>query len=367
MSTLRDRIRGALWCSLVSDALSMPVHWYYNPSDISAQFGRISSYVAPHEFHPQSIMPQSNTLGGGRAQFAAVKEVPVVGGVILKGKEKYWGSKPYHYHYGMKPGQNTLNSLCLRLLIRSINACGKYDPDHFLKEYVEFMTKKDSHNDVYAESFHRDFFRNWSKGIDPKNCAGEEGHNTPVIGGLVMLAAVILLNFNDRTRARELAIQHLRLTHKSPKLEVYVLKYVDLLLDALHSSEKFEDFVAKHIDTTAKTCGFSKFSEMRSELEDTEFIGNLVSSACYIEYSFPCTLFLIGKHGNSIEQCLIANVNVGGENCHRGSVVGALVGALNGFDKIPEHWITDLHDRKEIEAEIESFLNLILPEQQSEN
>ena len=33
-SILRDRIRGALWSSLIADALSMPVHWYYNPNDI---------------------------------------------------------------------------------------------------------------------------------------------------------------------------------------------------------------------------------------------------------------------------------------------------------------------------------------------
>jgi ADP-ribosylglycohydrolase len=224
------------------------------------------------------------------------------------------------------------------------------------------MTTKDSHNDIYAESFHRDFFKNWSQGIEPRNCAGEEGHNTAQIGGLVMLNAVILLHYNDRKLAQERTLEHLRLTHKSEKLEAYVEKYVDLLLDALHSSENFEDFVKNHIDTAAKAVGISKFSEMRLKLEDIEFIGGLVSSACYIEHSFPCTLFLIGKHGYSIENCLIANVNAGGENCHRGSVVGSLVGAMNGYKQIPEKWITGLHDYREIADEIEKFVNLVIPE-----
>lgn len=38
----------------------------------------------------------------------------------------------------------------------------------------------------------RDFFRNWSAGRPPNRCAGAEGHNTPTIGGFVMLPPVIL-------------------------------------------------------------------------------------------------------------------------------------------------------------------------------
>lgn len=44
-----------------------------------------------------------------------------------------------------------------------------------------------SHNDTYAESFHRDFFANWAKGVPPERCAlGTEGHNTAQIGGFVV-------------------------------------------------------------------------------------------------------------------------------------------------------------------------------------
>ena len=33
----------------------------------------------------------------------------------------------------------------------------------FLQSYVQFMTTPGSHNDTYAESFHRDFFSNYAK------------------------------------------------------------------------------------------------------------------------------------------------------------------------------------------------------------
>jgi len=64
---------------------------------------------------------------------------------------------------------------------------GKYAPGSFLKAYVDFMTTPGTHNDTYAESFHRDFFRNWANGVPPEQCArGTEGHDTGSIGGFVV-------------------------------------------------------------------------------------------------------------------------------------------------------------------------------------
>jgi hypothetical protein len=47
----------------------------------------------------------------------------------------------------------------------------RYDPAVFLDDYVKFMTTPGSHNDTYAESFHRDFFKNWAAGVPPERCA----------------------------------------------------------------------------------------------------------------------------------------------------------------------------------------------------
>lgn len=51
---------GAVWGMLISDALSMPVHWYYNPSDIKRGYGSwLTGYVAPNQKHPSSILSLS--------------------------------------------------------------------------------------------------------------------------------------------------------------------------------------------------------------------------------------------------------------------------------------------------------------------
>jgi ADP-ribosylglycohydrolase len=65
-------------------------------------------------------------------------------------------------------------------------------------------------------------------------------------------------------------------------------------------------------------------------------IGRHVSPACYILESFPAALYLAWKYADDFEAAVVANTMVGGDNCHRGAVVGALVGAARGFERLPQ-------------------------------
>ena len=81
------------------------------------------------------------------------------------------------------------------------------------------------------------------------------------------------------------------------------------------------------------------FSERKAALwskePDLVVIGRHVSPACYIRESFPAALYLAWKYADDFEAAVVANTMVGGDNCHRGAVVGALVGAACGHDKLP--------------------------------
>ena len=118
--TKQEFAKAALCNLFVGDALSMPVHWYYRPSDIVRQFGATGvqeMHPAP-EHHPSSIMSLHSTKAGGRraAEGRNVKR-EVVGDVILKGKRDLWGRKGTHYHHGMPAGENTLNAWWARELM----------------------------------------------------------------------------------------------------------------------------------------------------------------------------------------------------------------------------------------------------------
>ena len=58
---VRGAVGGALWGLAAGDALSMPVHWYYDVRHIHRDFeGWISGLRAPRGRHPSSILALSN-------------------------------------------------------------------------------------------------------------------------------------------------------------------------------------------------------------------------------------------------------------------------------------------------------------------
>jgi ADP-ribosylglycohydrolase len=339
----------------VGDALAMPVHWYYDVAALQRDFGTIRDYQAPKDFHPSSIMSLASTGRAGRGS----QEGEVVGGVILKGKKRFWGRPHTHYHQGLRSGDNTLNLLCVRVLIRALNAAGRHEPATFLRDYVAFMTAPESHNDTYAESYHRDFFANYARGLPPERCAGAEGHDTASIGGLVPLPPVIgaTLRQGDRAAVNAALLAQLRLTHRSHKLERYALALGELLVRLFEDPAPRIGSLARAL---AERLGFPAATVIeqveRERRSDLSVIGGRLSSACYIDQSFPAVLYLAARYPDDFETALVANTNAGGDNCHRGAVLGALLGAALGFRAIPERWIHGLVAHAELEEEIETFI-----------
>ena len=350
-----ERMRGALWGMFIGDALAMPVHWYYNIATLWQDFGNIHDYQAPKAHHPNSIMALANTGKAGRGS----QEGDIVGNVILKGKKQHWGQANRHYHQGMQAGDNTLNLLCARVLLRSLNTVGHYDSADFLREYICFMTEPDRHNDTYAESYHRDFFANYAHGIASENCAGAEGHDTASIGGLVSLPLVILASLRDGNLAstNEAALTQQRLTHRSALLERHTLELSKLMF---HIFNDINPDIEQLACAAANQLGFPADkvieSVRRNQSADHEVIGGLLSPACYIDQSFPSTLYLAARYHNNFEAALIANTNVGGDNCHRGAILGAILGASMGVAAIPKRWINGLTAYTELNVEIERFI-----------
>ena len=84
--SLSERCMGALVGFYCGDALAMPVHWYYDVSQLKRDFGEITKYEAPKSTFKGSIMNLSNTGGGGRGS----DQGNIVGDVILHGKKQFW-------------------------------------------------------------------------------------------------------------------------------------------------------------------------------------------------------------------------------------------------------------------------------------
>ncbi|ELU02280.1 hypothetical protein CAPTEDRAFT_182182 [Capitella teleta] len=366
----------ALWGMFVADAIAMPVHWFYNPYDIKRSYGQwLSGYVAPTESHPSSILNLSSIGGSGRSGSRRASK-PVVGNVILHDKAKYWTSgKKVHYHRGMSAGDSTLNALTALETIKVMNledAHCSLDLETLqakvMENYVDFMTKPGTHNDTYAESFHRLFFKEWSemespprKGEDIVHMAKQrfrsvtahsEDHQIAVIGALVVAIPWVLhYSHKSADECANAVVSSLQLTHPAPSLMPYVEMYSRLLHSVINGAQ-LKDQVIKFISSgvlgrTKKSKIIQNFVDEARQYSDTESRlmvyqegTSTLGSACYIDGAVSSMLMLALGFHDDFSGGVLTNANCGGENAHRGAALGALLGAnaaINGKE-IASKW-----------------------------
>lgn len=257
----------------------------------------------------------------------------------------------------MVAGENTLNLHCMRVLIRSIAKNNKqYDATHFLRDYIQFMTADTpQHTDTYAEAYHRTFFTNLAKGIPPEQAATRT-EDSASIGGLVGIAPIALtalLQTRDLLCTQSLCRTHLFLTHPDEHLAVICDAYV-ALIDALLFRDK-EDVRTLIAATATQSAGIDAPLLAQQYQDDNDVVGKLFSRACPINDSWPSLLYLAWKYCDNPLEALIVNTNLGGDNCHRGAILGVILGlaTAEGMDD----WFMQLTESTAINNELRDFFN----------
>ena len=311
----KDRQRGCLLGAFLGDALAMPVHWYYDRAALERDYGRVAEVVAPKNPHADSIL--------WRSSYAA----PNAKGEILHDQAQHWGKRGVHYHQFLRAGENTLNMQLGLLLLESLRACGGYDHGDYTRRYIGFMTTPGCHRDTYLEECHRNFFTKYARGKKPEDCGGEDIH----IGGLAHVPILAVCYAHDEAAALAAVREHVRVTHRGALVETAARDLTEMLLAILNGSG-----VREAIEQHGNGWVGRRKLEAWSARPDEEVVGGILSPACYLEDAFPASLFLAWKYADSLEAALVANTNLGGDNCHRGIVVGALVGA--GGAPVPTRW-----------------------------
>ncbi|MCQ9376700.1 ADP-ribosylglycohydrolase family protein [Methyloversatilis sp. XJ19-49] len=338
-----SRLEAAWWASFIGDALAMPVHWYYTRSRIAVDYGEIDHYMAPHNPHPDSILWRSTYQHTDATDD------------ILHDQARFWGGpRGIHYHQFLHAGENTLNIRLAALLAESLVECGHYDRDDFARRYLDFMLTPGMHGDTYVEEYHRAFFRHYAEGRELGDCGIEDIH----IGGLATLTPLILFHAANRHAMLEAVASHIDLTHKGPVAAEAAKVFADLmyfLLQGVPIDDAIER--AGGAAHTALTWPYRSWVRTRP---DEEVVGTQFSPACYLEDSLPATLFLAVKYGSDLRAGLKSNARLGGDNCHRGVVLGALLGAQGGMHAVPQAWIDGLHEHDRLKGLLEKLSALAL-------
>ena len=319
---MNDRMQNAMLGALVADAVSMPVHWYYDTNALDRDYPDLETYQAPRNPHPDSILWRSKyTPRNKKAD-------------ILHDQAQFWGQRGIHYHQFLPAGDNTLNFLLGVQLYRSTVAKGRYDPDAWLGIFIDCMRTAGWHRDTYVEEYHRAFFDNLAQGFSPDQCGIEDIH----IGGLTpvpfLLAALDALG--ERTAETDLPVveAHLALTHHGEPV-ANAGRALSNILHAVAAGAPLRDAIAEYTTEWVSKGQLDTWSR----LEDRTVVGRHLTTACYLPKSFTASLYLAWKYHDDFSSGVIANARCGGDNAHRGVVVGSLLAAAND---IPERWLRDL-------------------------
>lgn len=290
--------------ALIADAFAMPVHWYYNREALDQDYPDLTSYHAPLAHHPDSIL--------SRSEFTPFNEKAD----ILGDQAPFWGQRNVHYHQNLKAGENTVNSKLARALHEQVSAHKTYNPTRWAERYIELMLTPGWHRDTYLEEYHRAFFNRYAQGKNILKCGISDEH----IGGLATVPALLAaLPPGDH---RQTVKDHLVITHRHSN----VLRAADCLTRLL---QKISDGtpLREALMTAAGDWFSTRKANDWSRQPDRTIIGKRLSPACYIDQAFPAALYLTWKYHDDFPAAIIANAKVGGDNCHRGAVVGSLVAA----------------------------------------
>lgn len=337
---------------------------YYDLRQLKRDFPKgIKGYESPPMHLPGSILNLSNTGGAGRGSDKGT----IIGEVINHGKRQYWTKgENYHYHCTLQKGENTLEAQLARVLMRSVvDQKGWFHPEEWLKAFETFLTTPGTHNDTYASTYIRMFFRNRLAGRPLTECADNDSHNVDAIDALTLLPPVILAAKMKQTDEYTAVASYLSSTRKSRILNRFGDLYCKIFLTVLNEEQCSSS--ADEADGSAKskfpaeilrTAALDAAQSLDFDLEKlvSKYQDSDPMTACYIDSSFRALLVFIYKYADDPVQGLLASVNAGGENVARSAVLGALFGATYGTAGWPTWCTADLKDTNAISSDIASFL-----------
>jgi ADP-ribosyl-[dinitrogen reductase] hydrolase len=301
MTTLRDRYRGCLLGLACGDALGGPVEF------------KSRDWIA--ENYPGGLR---DFVGGG------------------------WLS--------LQPGEITDDTQLTLAVARSLAKGGPLEMDDVAANFLEWhhSRPKDQGNLTRAALNLLDSSTPWAK-------SGEIARGTCASGGAgngsVMRCAPVALRFrNDRSAMIEASIDTSRITHADLRCTwgtVAINQAIAWFLDG----GDIEGAVAAAIDGVPEDAVVDAVERAQTIPYDDLNAGGYVLSS--ITSAFWALL-----NSPSLEETLIAAVNLDQDTDTTGAVAGALAGAFWGAEAIPDRWLSLLQPREELEELADRLLEL---------
>ena len=279
-----ERLKGMLFGAFVGDAYALGFHWVYDTDKIVLNADKLEGFMPP-----------------------------------IKGS----------FHQGKRKGDFTHYGDQSLLLLKSISTNHGFDFEVFKTHWLTFMSKYEGYMDHASK-----------ESIALLDFSTHTGSSSDELGGFSRCAPLIFYHFDD-PNLHALIEKQTRMTHNSDTLVQFSQFLVELLLELIIGKTLIES-----IKQTAKSHpSVEKLIEkIFTRLdEDTLTVVKDIGQSCSSLFAFPTALYIAMKYSHDFKEAMRQNVLSGGDSAGRGMVIGMLLGALQGYTKIPQEWIQDLN------------------------
>ena len=187
-------------------------------------------------------------------------------------------------------------------------------------------------------------------------------------GGIMRVAPIGIYGFLKGwtlEKTAEIAGQIAEITHKHP-LSTYSSAVCAVLIqlclrEGKMNKEIFEKMVLESLDIIKNLYGNSSQmnsfdSYIRNTLALTEsqdpdwkIIEQKIGEGWVAEESLAIAVFCVARHINNFKDCIVSAVNHGGDSDSTGAIAGNIIGAILGYEAIPEQYKKDLQNLEFIE------------------
>lgn len=262
-----------------------------------------------------------------------------------------WDGKSYlgSLHHKLLPGQYSDDTQMSLMVAESLIENKGFNPDDLAARYVHWITSG------IARGFGRTTFAALQK-----IASGTHWSESGVVGsfgnGTAMRAAPFGIFFrNDLQSLKEIVKIDNKMTHDSAEAEAGALAIAIASFMLINSdSEDMVTRIAEHLpESKVKSLLASMESMLRIPVSSSQVLQTLGTKADVRE-TVPSALYCFSKFGDANSAILTA-IRAGGDTDTTAAIVGALFGATDNLDSIPEHILTNVENRDKL-VELDSQL-----------
>jgi ADP-ribosylglycohydrolase len=301
---MQSPAKAMVLAAFAADSLALGVHWLYDTNQIEGQHGRVIDLLSPSE-----------------------------------------GS----YHGTKKKGQFThYGDQSLNLLRHLVKHRGHFSLFEYARDWQSLFTDYNGYMDRATKAT----LQNLGQGHTPDTC----GSPSTELGGAARIAPLVYCYREDLAGLLAAVKAQTALSHRGPGAvdgAIFLARSCYAILHGLAPREAFIQALANGVpdidlDLRLRRCLDLPDGSIRQTIKE-------FGQTCSITAALPGAVYTVLQRCNNLEEALIETVMAGGDSAARGMVVGMLLGASLGMEKIPSRWLDNLESYQEIQTALNSL------------